>query len=143
MNDSAISAIATVPIAKANGAAGPVAWTTSVILNAAVTVGDMTASERPMASGRLRRDRRGAMCLQLADLGTSNQYLTPSLRVPRTAPKECSAPQTGPLGQARHLFNELARGDLAAVTPVVAQRPVVSLRGQGRAGVDRHSHQVA
>jgi hypothetical protein len=35
-----------------------------------VTVGEMTASERPMASGRLRRDRSSAMCSQWAVSGT-------------------------------------------------------------------------
>ena len=54
-------AIATVPIANASGAAGPVACTISVILKAAVTVGEMTDSDSAMASGRFRRDTRLVM----------------------------------------------------------------------------------
>src|ERR1700733_12928364 len=64
MKDSATSVIATVPMAKVSGAAGPAACTTRVILKAAVTVGEMTASERPMHSGRFNRDIRLAMNLR-------------------------------------------------------------------------------
>src|SRR5882757_3372100 len=55
MNDSATNTIATVPMAKASGAAAPAACTTNVMLKAAVTVGQMTETDKPMASGRLKR----------------------------------------------------------------------------------------
>src|ERR1700730_6751641 len=55
MNDSATNTMATVPIAKASGAAAPAACTTNVMLKAAVTVGQMTETDKPMASGRLKR----------------------------------------------------------------------------------------
>jgi hypothetical protein len=56
MNDKAINAMATVPIAKAKGAAAPVDCATSVTLNAAVTDGQMMDSDKPMASGKLKRE---------------------------------------------------------------------------------------
>src|SRR5271165_3597749 len=56
MNESATNTMAIAPIANVRGAACPVACTTSVMLNAAVTVGEMTDSDSPTASGRLRRD---------------------------------------------------------------------------------------
>jgi hypothetical protein len=55
MNDSAINAMATVPMANAKGAAGPAACATSVTLNAAVTDGQMMDRDKPMASGKLKR----------------------------------------------------------------------------------------
>src|ERR1700687_588489 len=58
MKESATSAVATAPIANANGAAGPADCTTSVILKAAVTVGATMDRDRPKASGRLRRERK-------------------------------------------------------------------------------------
>src|SRR5580700_5234901 len=61
MKEKATSTIATVPIANVSGAAGPAACTTSVILKAAVTVGEMTDSDSAMASGRFKRDTRLVM----------------------------------------------------------------------------------
>src|SRR6266849_4107795 len=61
MNESATNTIATVPIAKASGAAAPAACTTNVMLKAAVTVGQMTETDKPMASGRLKRLTKFAM----------------------------------------------------------------------------------
>jgi hypothetical protein len=61
MNDKATSTIATVPIAKARGAAAPADCTTKVTLKAAVTVGQMTEIDMPTASGRLKRDTKLAM----------------------------------------------------------------------------------
>src|ERR1700677_3715507 len=61
MNESATSAIATMPIANANGAAGPVACTIKVMLKAAVTVGDTTERERPRASGSRKRETKLVM----------------------------------------------------------------------------------
>jgi hypothetical protein len=66
MNDSATNAIATVPIANVSGAAGPVACTTKVILNAAVTVGQMTEIDKPIDSGKLKRFTKFLMLLLAA-----------------------------------------------------------------------------
>jgi hypothetical protein len=56
VKDSPINAIAMVPMAKASGAAWPVACATRVTLNAAVTDGQMMDSDKPTASGKLNRD---------------------------------------------------------------------------------------
>ena len=61
MKESATSEIATMPMASASGAAGPVACTTKVMLNAAVTVGATTESDRPTASGSLKRETKLVM----------------------------------------------------------------------------------
>ena len=62
MNDRAISPMATIPMAKVSGAAGPVACTTRVMLKAAVTVGHITDTDKPTASGRLKRDIKLRIC---------------------------------------------------------------------------------
>jgi hypothetical protein len=66
MNDNATNAIATVPMANVSGAAGPAACTTNVILNAAVTVGQMTEIDKPIASGKLKRFTKFLMLLLAA-----------------------------------------------------------------------------
>src|ERR1700688_638731 len=61
--DSATSATAIMPIAYVSGAAGPAALTTRDMLKAAVMLGAMTASDRPTASGKLKRRARIPMFL--------------------------------------------------------------------------------
>src|SRR6202034_409962 len=61
--DSATSATAIMPIAYVSGAAGPAAFTTREMLKAAVMLGAMTASDRPTASGKLKRRARFPMFL--------------------------------------------------------------------------------
>ena len=78
MKDSATSTIATVPMAKASGAAGPVACTTKVMLKAAVTVGEMTESDRPTASGRLRRETKLVMFRSDRRRSPRSNYVTTS-----------------------------------------------------------------
>jgi hypothetical protein len=56
MKDKATNDMATMPITKASGAAGPAACTIKVMLKAAVTVGETTDSDRPTASGSRKRD---------------------------------------------------------------------------------------
>src|SRR5580700_4582891 len=46
-------------------------------------------------------------------------------------------------GQTGHLLDEFARADLAAIAPVIAQRPLMPLGGQGDAGIGGDRHQVA
>src|ERR1700691_1315944 len=79
MKESATSAIATMPIAKVSGAAGPVACTTSVMLKAAVTVGEMTERESAMASGSLRRVIRllctGSPHHEGSDIGVRHHFV--------------------------------------------------------------------
>src|SRR5277367_6578652 len=58
MKERATSAIAIMPIANASGAAGPANCATKVMLNAAVTVGETTESDRPNASRSRRRDTK-------------------------------------------------------------------------------------
>src|ERR1700691_649262 len=82
MNDSATSVMATVPIANVSGAAGPAACTTRVILKAAVTVGETTARDRLMASGRFRRRISLAMDLRSAGVPERIQYVTTSSSEP-------------------------------------------------------------
>src|SRR5580658_9962706 len=106
MNDSATSAIAIMPIANVSGAAGPAACTSSVMLNAAVTVGEMTASDKPTASGKLKRE--------------INFTGYPSPCRPPVAPLVPG--QTGDLSQ------QLRSGALTTIAAIVAQRPVVALR---------------
>ena len=70
MNEKAISTMPSVPIAKVSGAAGPVACTTSVMLKAAVTVGEMTDRDSAIASGRFSRETR--LVMQLRRIATTS-----------------------------------------------------------------------
>src|SRR5258708_13752461 len=99
MNDSATSTIATVPMAKASGAAAPAACTTKVILKAAVTVGQMTETDKPTASGRLKR---------------LTNFPIPIL----SSLFPC---------QASNFLQLPLAADLPALTPVLAQGPIIPL----------------
>src|ERR1700730_10826909 len=106
MNDSATNTMATVPIAKASGAAAPAACTTKVMLKAAVTVGQMTETDKPMASGRLKRLTSFVMSILVSHPRPPRARLVCGSLFP---------------GQAGNLLQQTLGGDLAAIPAVIAQ----------------------
>src|ERR1019366_3808414 len=155
MKDSATRIIATVPIAKASGAAAPAACTTNVILNAAVTVGQMTDTDIPMASGRLKRLSKFAMHYLAA---ISPHHEGCCVRVRRQRPDGARA-ATGPwsgsrpyarrafrslrLRQSGNLLQQRGRRDLAAIAAIIAQRPFVPLRRLRGACIGGYRHEIS
>src|SRR5579871_6947683 len=121
MNESATSAIASMPMANASGAAGPALCTTSVMLKAAVTVGAMTAKDSASASGRCRRLTSVVM------RRAPSAHLRHGTRKP----------------QPLDLIDELLRRALAAITAVVPERPVVPVLRQRHTRIGRDRHEVA
>src|ERR1700728_5447460 len=65
------------PIAYVSGAAGPAALTTRDTLKAAVMLGPLTASDRPTASGKLKRRARLPMLLPPCSIFSATQVACP------------------------------------------------------------------
>src|SRR5579871_4968162 len=123
MNESATSAIASMPIANASGAAGPALCTTRVMLKAAVTVGAMTAKDSASASGRCRRLTSVVM----------RRAPSAHLRLGTSTGKP----------QPLDLIDELLRRTLAAITAVVPERPLVPVLRERHTRIGRDRDEVA